>query len=415
MSDPEGLSFGERKAWALRQGNPLWLWPEVAPRDWRAAMVEVERICTALLAGNRADALSGDPAAVALAGYTSGMGPMLGWWLEQGLLSASCVAIESALERQFHANGARMAMLLGSAREVAQLLTGKCIGVTVLKGMHTAWGYFPRAACRPMSDIDILIAPADAAAAEAVLEAAGYQQVARTRFESTWRLGGVAVDPLTTVSLEADDPWTLDLHVSLDVTGPPGSSRARLSELDPAAGREAWDLLPGAVRLAQPALLLHLAAHAGSGFHNLTLVRLVEIVLVARADRAGGTLDWDEFAELGRATGSLAFAYPALELARRLSPAAIPQALVERCAAEAPPAVRRLVAGMRPATAHGIDRPSLREHFAWTRGPGGWLRRLAADLVPEPGSLRRSAAIHAGRARGLLRAASRSRATPPRP
>jgi hypothetical protein len=408
MSDSGGLSFGERKAWALRQGNPLWLWPEVAPRDWRAAMLEIERICAAVLTGNRADALSGDPAAVALAGYTSGMGPMLGWWLDRGILSASCAAIESALRRQFDSNGARMGMLLGRARVVAQLLTDNGIAVTMLKGVHTAWAYYQRAACRPMSDIDILIAPADATGAEAVLETAGYHQEARTRFESTWRLGGVAVDPLTTVSLEADDPWTLDLHVSLDVTGPPGSSPARLSEIDPAATRQPWDPLPAAEQLAQPALLLHLAAHAGSGFHNLTLVRLVEIVLVASADRASGTLDWDEFAEVGQQTGSLAFAYPALALARRLSPAAIPQALVERCAGEAPPAVRSLVAGMRPATAHSIDRPSLREHFAWTQGPGGWFRRLAADLVPEPGSLRRSAAIHAGRARGLLRAASRS-------
>lgn len=408
MSGPGGLSLSERKAWALRQGNPLWLWPEIAQRDWRAAMAEIERICAAALAGERADALSGDPAAIALAGYTSGMGPMLGWWLDQGLLSASCVAVESDLRRQLHVNGIRMGNLLDGACGLARMLADNGIGVTALKGVHTARAYFPQAACRPMSDIDILIAPADAAEAEAVLETAGYLRVARTRFESTWRLGGVAIDPLTMVSLEADDPWTLDLHVSLDVTGPPGPSPARLSELDPAASRHAWDLLPEAERLTQPALLLHLAAHAGSGFHNLTLLRLFEIVLVARTDGADGTLDWDEFAELGRATGSLAFSYPALELARRLSPADIPQVLVERCAAEAPPAVRFLVAGMRPATAHRIDRPSLREHFAWTRGPGGWLRRLAADVMPEPNSLRKSAAIHAARARGLLRTASRS-------
>jgi hypothetical protein len=409
VSGATRLTHRERKAWALREGHPLWLWPEVAPAAWRSAMSEFERVCRALLAGDRPEPIRGDPAAISLAGYTSGMGPMLGWWLGHGALPGSSAAIDQALGQQLEANRARMTGLLDRARAVVRLMTGQGLGVTVLKGAATALAYFPEPACRPMSDIDVLVPETDAACAAALIEAAGYRRIAGNRFESTWRLDEVAVSPLTSSSLEADDPWTLDLHVSLDILGPPGATPARLSRLDPDSTRTAWAPVPAARRLSQPALLLHLAAHAGSGFHNLTLVRLVEIVLVARADREAGALDWETFERLGREAGALAFAFPALHLARELAPADIPQEAVALCRAAAPRAVTRLVAGLRPATAHRIERPSLREHFAWTGGPAGWLRRLAADILPEPRSLRRSATIHAARARGLLRA------TPPLP
>lgn len=413
MSRTAGLSLAERKAWARRQGSPLWLWPEVAPDEWLRAVIEIERSCTAVLAG-KSCAIESDPVALELAAYTSGMGPLLGWWLENGQLSASGT-VEDKLRHQLHANGARMARLLDRTDDLAKLLARSGIDVTVLKGAQTAPGYFPSEACRPMSDIDLLVAPDDAIEGERVLKAADYRLIGRTPFESTWQHRTATREPLTMVSLEADDPWSLDLHVSLDVAGPPGTPPARLSQLGQARSCAVCRRFPEAFQLAQPALLLHLAAHAGSGFHNLTLMRLVEILLVARADSACGALDWDEFAAVGRATGSLAFAYPALHLARRLAPADIPQAVIEHCAAEAPSAIRRLLATMRPATAHRIDRPSLREHFAWTTGAGGWLRRLAADVVPQPDSLRKSAAVHAARARGLLRAASLRRATRPRP
>lgn len=395
----------------MQRGNPLWLWPEVAPAHWREALVQIERACATVLAGECPNAFCGDPAAFELAGYTSGMGPLLGWWLEQGLISNGCGAVESTLCHQLHANGARMGRLLEHTRALVQLLSDNCIDVTVLKGVHTAFAYFPSPACRPMSDIDILVRSSDAARIDALLEKAQYRQVAGNSFETTWRHADAATCPETLVSLEADDPWTLDLHVSLDVQGPPGALPAQLSRLAEADNRERWDLFSNANKLQQPALLLHLAAHAGSGFHNLTLLRLVEIALVARTDHRSGTLNWNDFLEAGHTAGSLAFAYPALELARRLSPNDIPQLIVERCMADAPAAVRRLVGAMSPATAHSIDRPSLREHFAWTTGAGGWLRRLAADIVPEPRSLRRTAAVHAARARGLLRVASRRGAT----
>ena len=395
-----GMTLSERKEWALRQGNPLWLWPEIDPHDWQRAMAQIESMCTAVLASNTA-VLDGQTDAVGLAAYTSGMGPLLGWWLEHGLVSPSTPDLADVCLRQLHANGARMERLLGHARAITSSLASADIEATLLKGAHTAISCFPAASCRPMADIDILVPPSNAAAAAAVLRANGYREAAHAPLESTWVHADGAGEPNTVVMLEADDPWTVDLHVSLDIPGPPGAPCARLSLAEHLTA-PSLDF-PGASRLRQPVLLLHLAAHAGSGFHSLTLLRLVEIVLVARRDRAHGSLCWSEFIELGEATGALAFAFPALDLARRLSPKDIPHSLVDRCAKEAPARIRHVVKQLRPATAHRINRPTMREHFAWTQGAGGWLRRLAADLVHEPGSLSRSAAIHTSRVRGLLR------------
>jgi hypothetical protein len=158
----------------------------------------------------------------------------------------------------------------------------------------------------------------------------------------------------------------------------------------------------GAGCLGQPALLLHLAAHAGSGFQNLTLLRLLELLFVIREERNRGALDWDAFLSLGSATGALAFAFPALHLARSLSPADVPQAVVEQCGEDAPAEIRRLTATLTPATAHRIDRRSIREHYAWTQGFGGWVKRLGADLLPDHRSLRRSVAIHRVRANAIF-------------
>jgi hypothetical protein len=373
------------------------------------AMVEVERAAIDLLAGRSSEALSGSPAAIGLAGYTSGMGPLLGSWVEQGLLETGDRAAGEVLRHQLRANSARMDRLLPCGQAAVSKLAEAGVATVVLKGAHTASRYFPNAGCRPMADIDLLISPADAPAGAHALCASGYRQTTAAPLESTWVHCATSPEPLTVTSLEAEDPWSLDLHVSLDVRGPPGAAPARLSRAT--AATEPCVSLHGSRQLCQPMLLLHLAAHTGSGFHNMTLLRLVEIVLVARADAASGALRWDEFCELGQATGAMAFAFPALAMARRLSTAAIPQEIVERSARAAPARVRRVVDQLRPASAHRIDRPTLGEHFAWTAGLGGWLRRLGADVLPEPKSLRGSARIHVSRARGLWRLG----VTPPRP
>jgi hypothetical protein len=376
----------------------LWLWPEVQITEWSAALEQFESIIRAVLAGKKPKLLQGEEQSLALAGYTSGIGPTLGSWAEARVLPAA----PATFAQQLAANRARMSGLKAQARQLVSKLTQAGIGVMLLKGAHTAVSYWPEIGCRPMSDIDILIRPDQRQAAEHVLNRSGFERIADRPLESSWRLRGTAAEPVTMLSLEAGDPWSVDLHLSLDVEGPPGARPARLSLLDPFALAQTCDWLPEAVCLGQPLLLIHLAAHIGSGFQNITLARLLELLLVIRADTERSTLDWNSFLTLGKAADALSFAFPALHLARSLSPADVPEEVVAQCALEAPAGIRRLVATMTPASAHGIHRRSVREHYAWTRGISGWLRRLGADLVPDPASLRSTAAIHRARATAIL-------------
>jgi hypothetical protein len=134
--------------------------------------------------------------------------------------------------------------------------------------------------------------------------------------------------------------------------------------------------------LEQPLLLLHLAAHAGAGWQNLTLLRQVELVLVIRQDLAAGRLSWNEFLDVGARIDALSYAYPALRLAEKLAPGTVPSDILEQCADRAPASVRRAVERLTPSTAQRIDRASVGEHFMWASNWRDSLRMFASDIVP---------------------------------
>ena len=142
-SDPE-ISAEEvrrRFAWARRQGHPAWLWPETPIPAWRAALRQIEAATASVLAGRTAR-LEGDPQALGLAGYTSGTGPLLGCWLEQGRLVAEAPAA-AELQRQLAHNRIRSSRLAGIASEVVARMADDGVEVLVLKGAHTGPAYFP--------------------------------------------------------------------------------------------------------------------------------------------------------------------------------------------------------------------------------------------------------------------------------
>jgi hypothetical protein len=119
------------------------------------------------------------------------------------------------------------------------------------------------------------------------------------------------------------------------------------------AGREAG------YTLDQPLLALHLAVHAGHGLHNLTLLRLVELVLVIRNDTASGRLSWPDFAALATAADAFGYAYPALAFAEQLAPGTIPRHILSESARAASHRavgiVRRLTPAAVPSHAFHVD------------------------------------------------------------
>ena len=96
--------FGHRRTEARRRGSPGWLWPEVPVERWTQAMRHISSAAADVLAGRRARLPGGDLIALSLAGYTSGVGPLLGWWVEKGLLGTTA---ESGQLLQLHLQHAR--------------------------------------------------------------------------------------------------------------------------------------------------------------------------------------------------------------------------------------------------------------------------------------------------------------------
>ena len=391
--------IGSRLRRAGARGNPIWLWPEVDRARRQAAMEQLATVTHQVLAGDAAE-LTSDAAAIGLAGYVSGMGPLLGWWVDRGLISAPD-AIAATLREHLRHNRDRAGRLRLACTAITAALDSAGIKSIVLKGLHTESAYFPAPGTRPASDIDLLVERSKRAAAERVLSSRGLVPASRGTFESSWRERAAATQPASLYLVHRDDPWTVDLHHSLDIAPAPGAPIARLDLGQPMQSGRRWAGREAGYTLDQPLLALHLAVHAGHGLHNLTLLRLVELVLVIRNDTASGRLSWPDFAALATAADAFGYAYPALAFAEQLAPGTIPRHILSESARAASRRAVGIVRRLTPATAQRIGRPSLAMHFMWTRGMEGWARQIAADLVPHA-SLRRSLEIYRARAWQLL-------------
>jgi hypothetical protein len=378
-------AFEARQIWARRNGKVLWLWPDVAPPAWRGALEALEAVVRQMLSGAPAR-LEGprDIPALSLAAYTSGVGPLVGYWIEKGLVVADADAA-ALLALHLDHNRRRMAMLAERARDVVGMLAASGVDVTVLKGMHLAFAYFPEPGTRPVSDIDLLTGGgADQEVAEEILASSGFELISRNYKETTWALTGVSRSVRSLLLAHAEDPWSIDLHHSIDQKPASGASRTSLDKLVAPFRASDWPLDRNATTLAQPALLLHLASHIGAAVRvNLSLVRLVDLALVIRRDSQSGNLDWDAFIELGTRSRALGIAFPALALVEKLAPGTVPAGVIEICAQASPPRVRQWVRDRTPAGAQCLDSSSLRVHYMWASGALEHVRQIGADLVPD--------------------------------
>jgi hypothetical protein len=324
---------------------------------------------------------------------------LLGWWRETGKLDAH-EEISALLALHLEQSRAREKRVSARARKIVAALRQDDVPVAILKGGHTAYGYFPVPEVRPASDLDLLVPSDRASQAEAILADQPLVNFDRGARESSWIDPKEKREPRSIWMVHADDPWPVDLHSSLDFAAGAGAPRIRLDLARPFQSPERWPLDPSAQVLSQPLLLLHLAAHASGGLHSLTLLRMVEIILVIRRDFAGGQFSWDGFLELAETTGGLGASYPALLMCEKLAPGTVPAAILERCAKKAPARTRAVIEKLKPSNVHRVDRASIAEHFMWVSGLGGWIRQLRSDFAP---SLRQAWSIYEARAYRLLR------------
>ncbi len=243
-----------------------------------------------------------------------GIAPLLYWGVNQACPEAVPPAALDRLHTYFRASAGRSLQLTGELLKLVLLFERAGIQVVPFKGPAAAWSLYETPALREMSDLDLLVRPADAPRAADLLVASGCRPVYsidRRFFRSGRELPltsptGVAIDLHWSLApshfchgLDMDGIWTRLAPVQV-------AGRAV-----PTLGNE--DLLIF--------LCIHGAKHAWCSLHWLSdLARLI--------DRAA--IDWDVLTARVCARQSSRTVFAGLLLAVDLLGASVPAGIVDR-------------------------------------------------------------------------------------
>lgn len=369
------------QAWRER-GDPRNLWPHVRPQDRVRAHDAITSVTRAVLNHGAWARLEFNPLdALGVAAYVSGMGPMLGWWIESGRIDARADA-RALLAQHLANNRARVARMHQELAAILSSCAARNVKVIVVKGSHLAHVYYPDPGTRPATDIDLLVHPSGLPALRAVLAASHYFEMRATEYpqRSEWSREGAQLLPGSLEMEHPESPWSIDLHANLDRTYFRGLTAGFGDRLFAATTTTS---LKGATArvLAQPMLTAHLALNASHTIEELRLLRIVELVLVIRQDTACGQLDWLELEAVLCETGTARFVYPVFALAERLTPGLVPDRFQKMLHAQTTARLRRAVARVRVGGAELRGR-SLTEKLMWSRGPIQLGRNLVDVLLP---------------------------------
>ena len=317
----------------LRRANDgtgeRWLWPEIPIREWQIAVAGFESVIRAVLTdGHSAVPLCGQPRVVGIAAYTSGMGPLLGYWLSTGALQAE-TSIEQVLSRHLANNRVRMRMLFEQASRLVHAMVCEGVRPVMLKGIDTAYRFFPEPGARPMSDIDVLINAEDHLRATRALKSLGYRRAHSRKFPhcENWKAIWSNDLPQSLEMVEQEDPWSIDMHMTLDRRNSPGSPRLRLDQAGLLASARSWAGCGEADALDGMALVFFLLVHA-SNLPSLSLIRLVELTFAIRHFEKSGQLDWHLVREHSSMAGAEESVLPALKMVERLVPGTVPDEIL---------------------------------------------------------------------------------------
>lgn len=353
---------------AMLAGHPDWLWFEVPEARWAEAVATIETVLREVLATGRSDdKLLDDPLALSIACYTSGTGPLLGSWIEQGKLTTTAANAE-ILRIHLDHNRARMARLTARTSEAVEALSAAGANPIVMKGMQTAHHYFDEPGQRIASDIDLLLRPGELPIAAQVLNDLGYEPGKGSFLQRSWARAGVAGRPVALTHVHRDDPWSIDLHESVTRKLAGGSRMADIDALVPIVTLDRWRVSRSGAVFPPPLLLVHLLMHASCSFESLTLQRQYEISLVIRQNGGHEAFDWPAFTALCDRANLWPFLYPALCCVGRLSPNLLPDPIMTRSRKAAPPMVRKLIEAHTAASAHRVGRWSWTERYMWADG-----------------------------------------------
>jgi hypothetical protein len=391
MDDAE-LTSGELKALADRarawraRGDPTTLWPALEPDALQPAADEIGRVVCAVLQSRPAalgNADSEDAYALGIAALLTGTGPLLGSWIERGSVTTS-PAVALVLAQHLAHGRQRMDRMRQGALAAITAMREHGVTPAVIKGFHTAHVYFDEPGTRPLADVDVLVHPEERLRAETALRAAGFTPHPSDRPDRKrdWCPPGEDGQPRSFELWHARSSWKLELHTQL-AFGHLMEFGVQLSE--PAAFDGRLDVLGVPFRVARPALLVAvLATHASGELYAMRLLRLIELVLVVRHERAAGALDWDEVEAVLTTSGAFRFAYPALALTEQLAPGTIDPPLLERARRVSAPRALAVMRDFTPTSPVLERATSLSERLMWAGSRRQTLHRMIRMVIPPP-------------------------------
>jgi len=215
----------------------------------------------------------------------------------------------SALKRDELADVASVLLLDVALSRTLAALSDRGIPAIVLKGPVLSRYLYPHRSLRPYRDVDLVVhgrqidAAADALVEMEFVEVPYEAEVARVAFEASGAEASfhrlfVSGSERALVELHAD-PLQLGLRPTDE------DERWRLA-------REAPDIGPGALILADEDQIIHLCVHVHKhGFSRLIWLKDLDLFIRAR----GETLDWDRIEAVARREGVKASIWYALSLA----------------------------------------------------------------------------------------------------
>jgi hypothetical protein len=322
--------------------------------------------------------------AVGVAALLTGVGPLLGAWIERGELDAED-AFARVLARHLAHGRAREARIRAAVLPVLARMEHAGLEPGVIKGFHTAHVHFPEPGARPFSDVDVVVPPAAIADAERLLGESGLVPEPRTGgigYKREWLPPDGRGDVWSYELWHARSRWKLDLHDGLNFDSVVRNVRT------PQTPRFTDVLRLDGVQLHVAdanELIALLAAHASTELYAQRLLRLVELVFVVRRASSLGTLDWAAVESSLAERESSRFAYPMLALTERLAPGTVDGDVLARLGDATTPRARAVTSRLSP-TAPIFDRGfSLRSRLIWTLGALATLRWVWSMIAPLEG------------------------------
>jgi len=233
-------------------------------------------------------------------------------------LPACPEALRGELERIERGAWATHVVTAAALGPVLAQAAGEGIRVVVYKGAALAGRYYDEPWMRAMSDVDVLVAPADEARLHALLARNGFTTLA----SAPGRTWSVKASHERTFISPAAGARMLDVH-----TAPAQPARYRFLVDDMLRRAQPGTLFEAPVHLLTAAdELLVMAANQAHDHYRFGLLRYLDAwLLVARS-----TVDWDALIATAHAAGVASAAWLTLANAQRIAGAAVPEAVLAR-------------------------------------------------------------------------------------